>query len=76
MGIASEIEIQRRHFAETACNYHSQFVYEGDEHSFALAFLVAVIEHFKFESVLDIGPVQAEQFFLSRTHYLNCDIGD
>jgi len=55
MGIAHEIEIQRRHFAGIARKYHEEFVTQGDEHTFALAFLVAMIDHFKFESILDIG---------------------
>ncbi len=50
-----EIDIQRRYYSETAHKYNDMHVQQGDEHFFALAFLVGVIDHFGFKSVLDVG---------------------
>jgi len=49
------IEIQRGYYAETAIHYDELHVREGDEHSFALRFMLSVIEHFGVQSILDIG---------------------
>jgi SAM-dependent methyltransferase len=55
MGLENDVEIQRRYFAEIADRYHDECVRHGDEHFFALSFLLAAINHFGFESVLDVG---------------------
>ncbi len=46
---------QRRYYAETAASYESMHVDDADEHQFALAYLVAVIDHLRVTSVLDVG---------------------
>ena len=50
-----EIEEQRRYYAATANQYEAMHVNEGDEHFFALSFLVASITYLDVKSVLDIG---------------------
>lgn len=52
---AQETEIQRRYYAETAVHYENMHVNEQDEHSFALSFLIAALDYFQVESILDIG---------------------
>jgi ubiquinone/menaquinone biosynthesis C-methylase UbiE len=55
MANSSEIEIQRRYYANTASIYDSMHVDEKDEHFFALSFLVGAIDYLDIKSVLDIG---------------------
>lgn len=55
MSADKEVDIQRRHFAGIAEKYQNEYVPQGDEHFLALSFLVAAIDYFEFESVLDIG---------------------
>jgi SAM-dependent methyltransferase len=50
-----ESEIQRHYYAETADKYNDMHLQGGDEHYFALALLAASIDHFKFQSILDVG---------------------
>jgi SAM-dependent methyltransferase len=52
---ASEADIQQRYYAETAHEYNDKHLHPDDEHYFALSLLVAAIEHFGFQSVLDLG---------------------
>jgi ubiquinone/menaquinone biosynthesis C-methylase UbiE len=52
---SSEIEAQRRYYAQTGRRYDEMHVHEGDEHFFALALLVAVLDQFSINSVLDVG---------------------
>jgi SAM-dependent methyltransferase len=52
---ASEADIQQRYYAETAHEYNDKHLHRDDEHYFALSLLVAAIEHFGFQSVLDLG---------------------
>jgi SAM-dependent methyltransferase len=52
---ASEADIQQRYYAETAHEYNDRHLHRDDEHYFALSLLVAAIEHFGFQSVLDLG---------------------
>ena len=52
---ASEADIQQRYYADTAHRYNDMHVRRDDEHYFALSLLVAAIEHFGFQSVLDLG---------------------
>jgi ubiquinone/menaquinone biosynthesis C-methylase UbiE len=51
----SEIDLQRRYYAQTGHDYDKMHVHEGDEHFFALSFLVAALDHFAINSVLDVG---------------------
>jgi tRNA1(Val) A37 N6-methylase TrmN6 len=53
--IASEAEIQQKYYAESAHKYNEMHTQEGGEHYFALSLLVATIEHFGIESILDLG---------------------
>ena len=50
-----EIELQRDYYARTASVYEELHVQDGDEHFFALAWLAALIGHYGFRSVLDVG---------------------
>jgi len=51
----SEIELQRSYYAETAGVYEDLHVHQGDEHFIALAWMAAMIDHYQFRSVLDVG---------------------
>lgn len=51
----NEIEIQRNYYAKTAHLYNEMHVNEQDPHSFALSFMVAALEYFNINSILDIG---------------------
>lgn len=51
----SSMEIQRQHYASTAKEYDARHVDDSDEHAFALRVLAAMIDHFGFGSVLDVG---------------------
>jgi ubiquinone/menaquinone biosynthesis C-methylase UbiE len=53
--MAAEIEMQRRYYAETASLYDAMHVDTSDEHSFALSFMIAMVDYFEFRSILDIG---------------------
>lgn len=55
MGLTHEIELQRDYYARTASRYEDLHVRDGDEHYFALAWLAALIGHYGFRSVLDVG---------------------
>ena len=52
---SSEIEIQRRYYAETANRYDSMHLDENDEHFFALSSMVGAIDYLGIQSILDIG---------------------
>jgi len=51
----NEIELQRSYYARTAGDYEDLHVHQDDEHYFALAWLVSIISHYGFCSVLDVG---------------------
>jgi ubiquinone/menaquinone biosynthesis C-methylase UbiE len=51
----SEAEIQREYYAESAHKYSEMHDQEKDDHYFALTLLVATLEYFGIESILDIG---------------------
>ena len=51
----SEIEIQRKYYAETAEKYDELHVSEKDEHFFALSFLIGILDFFEIKSILDVG---------------------
>jgi len=53
--IADEVQQQRGYYARTAQSYEDLHLRHDDEHQLALAWLVALIEHCAFRSVLDIG---------------------
>jgi ubiquinone/menaquinone biosynthesis C-methylase UbiE len=48
-------EIQRQYYAETADRYDCMHVHAGDEHYFALGVMLAAVDFYAIESVLDIG---------------------
>lgn len=50
-----EVDVQRRYYADTAKEYNDMHVQEGDEHYFAMALLLSMIDYFKFRSILDVG---------------------
>jgi ubiquinone/menaquinone biosynthesis C-methylase UbiE len=52
--MSSEVEIQRRYYAENAERYNDSYG-ETDEHYFALAILVSVVQFFDIKSILDLG---------------------
>jgi ubiquinone/menaquinone biosynthesis C-methylase UbiE len=49
------IDIQRAYYAETAHRYDSMHVSQDDEHSFALRFMVSVLQQLGIQSILDVG---------------------
>ncbi|WP_424099164.1 class I SAM-dependent methyltransferase [Moorena producens] len=51
----SEVEIQRRYYAETANKYDSLHVHEKDNHYFALCVMMGAIEFLDIESMLEVG---------------------
>lgn len=55
MGVNSEVELQRSYYARTAGVYEDLHVKNDDEHFFALAWLAALIGHYGYTSVLDVG---------------------
>jgi len=55
MNQRSASEIQRQYYAETADRYDSMHVHAGDEHYFALEVMLAAVDFYGIESVLDIG---------------------
>jgi ubiquinone/menaquinone biosynthesis C-methylase UbiE len=48
-------EIQRAYYVATADRYDDMHVHEDDEHSFALRFMLSVIQYFGVHSILDVG---------------------
>jgi ubiquinone/menaquinone biosynthesis C-methylase UbiE len=55
MNPLSEIEIQRQYYAKTADQYEKAHVSEQGEHSFALNFLMSLLDYYEIRSILDIG---------------------
>lgn len=55
MGVNSEVELQRNYYARTAGVYEDLHVQNDDEHFFALAWLAALIVHYRYTSILDVG---------------------
>jgi ubiquinone/menaquinone biosynthesis C-methylase UbiE len=51
----SEVSKQRRYYAETAQSYEAMHGDGGEEHAFALSFLLGAISYVQADSVLDIG---------------------
>lgn len=63
----NEIELQREYYALTASHYDAMHVSGSDEHFMALNFLLAMVDHFGFQSVLDVGSGTGRTVeFLSR----------
>ena len=52
---AAADDLQRRYYAETATDYERLHVVKNDEHYFALAWMLACIDHLDCQSVLDVG---------------------
>lgn len=50
-----EALLQQQYYTQTAESYDEMHVHSDDEHFFALGLLIASIDHFGFESVLDVG---------------------
>jgi ubiquinone/menaquinone biosynthesis C-methylase UbiE len=55
MTLQPEIQIQRDYYTQTASSYNSMHVREYDEHFFALAVMVGLLDYCKITSILDIG---------------------
>lgn len=55
MNPLSDIEIQRQYYAKTADQYEEVHVSEQGEHSFALNFLMSLLDYYEIRSILDIG---------------------
>jgi ubiquinone/menaquinone biosynthesis C-methylase UbiE len=71
--VTSEVEAQRRYYAETAADYDAMHIDEGDEHFFALAWLSALIGHHKYQSLLDIGSGTGRAIIdLKANHSIQC----
>lgn len=51
---AKETETQRKYYAETAMRYDEMHL-DDDEHTFALSFMLSMLDRLKVRSVLDIG---------------------
>jgi SAM-dependent methyltransferase len=69
----SEVEAQRRYYAETAADYDAMHIDEGDEHFFALAWLSALIGHHGFTSLIDIGSGTGRAILdLKQRHDIDC----
>jgi len=49
------IKIQRAYYADTAHRYDSMHLNRNDEHSFALRFMISVLERLGIQSILDVG---------------------
>ena len=52
---ARERRAQRDYYATHAAQYDVTHIQRGDEHHFALAFMVGILEYLGVESILDIG---------------------
>jgi SAM-dependent methyltransferase len=52
---ASDAEIQQKYYAESAHEYNEMHDGERGEHYFALSLMVATIDYFGIESILDLG---------------------
>jgi ubiquinone/menaquinone biosynthesis C-methylase UbiE len=52
---STEVEWQRRYYAETADDYDQMHVAEKDDHIFALSILTGMLDFLEIESVLDVG---------------------
>jgi len=50
-----EVQIQRAYYAQTARLYDDMQVHENDPHSFALRFMISVIDYLEIRSILDVG---------------------
>ncbi|HEY7770999.1 class I SAM-dependent methyltransferase [Longimicrobium sp.] len=50
-----EVEVQRAYYASTAQRYDEMHVREGDEHYFALSFMLSMLDFLEIRSVLDVG---------------------
>lgn len=48
-------EIQRAYYAATATAYDEMHVADDDEHGFALAYMLAIVDHLNIKSILDVG---------------------
>jgi SAM-dependent methyltransferase len=51
----NETEIQRKYYANIAGDYDDRYVAEKDEHGFALACLLGLLEFLEVETLLDVG---------------------
>jgi len=51
----TEIELQRSYYAKTAGEYDTMHVSAHDEHGFALAYMLSMIDFLGIETVLDLG---------------------
>jgi ubiquinone/menaquinone biosynthesis C-methylase UbiE len=71
--VESEVEAQRRYYAETAADYDTMHIDEGDEHFFALSWLSALIGHLGYQSLLDIGSGTGRAIIdLKERHSIRC----
>jgi SAM-dependent methyltransferase len=48
-------EIQRDAYTQAAASYDRDFVHEGDPHDLGLDFISALVDGYRYESVLDVG---------------------
>jgi SAM-dependent methyltransferase len=60
---ADPTAIQRAYYAATASAYDSTHVSKSDEHGFALAYMLAIAEHFGVQSILDVGSGTGRALF-------------
>ena len=51
----ADITLQREYYRQTAAGYDEAHVKTGDEHYFALSFMLGVLDGFGIQSVLDVG---------------------
>ena len=53
--ISHDVRLQRAYYADTAHKYDCIHQHDRDEHGFGLAFMLAMMEFFEIDSVLDVG---------------------
>jgi ubiquinone/menaquinone biosynthesis C-methylase UbiE len=64
----NEVEVQRAYYASTAQRYDEMHVCEGDEHYFALSFMLSMLDFLEIRSVLDVGAGTGRTVQYIRAH--------
>jgi ubiquinone/menaquinone biosynthesis C-methylase UbiE len=55
MNLPDEVATQREYYARTASSYDEMHLQINNEHQFALAFMLGMLDHLEIRSVLDLG---------------------
>ena len=67
----SQIDLQRKYYANTASAYDALHLDAKDEHYFALSFLIAAFDFLEIESILDIGAGTGRALLYVKQHRPN-----